>query len=205
MREMNRGLILSNLSREQTCPKCSEVLHCPVGAFKSHVRWCGQAESLFWAKVDKSAGTGKCWPWTASRTIWNYGHFHSATLGKRRNVSPEFMSHRLAWELAIGPIPAGMAVLHRCDNPPCCNVGHMFLGTNDDNVRDKLAKGRHPRGSACKGAKLDDESVREILARKPTGRVRGLATALAQKYGVREGQIYAVWRGTAWSHVAFPV
>lgn len=52
-------------------------------------------------------------------------------------------THRVAWELAYGPIPSGMAVLHRCDNPPCCNAEHLFLGTQGDNVRDMVAKNRH--------------------------------------------------------------
>ena len=51
--------------------------------------------------------------------------------------------HRHAWEQAYGPIPEGMCVLHRCDNPPCYNAGHLFLGSKGDNLRDMCAKGRH--------------------------------------------------------------
>ena len=64
--------------------------------------------------------------------------------GRIKTPSKTFGAHRLAWELANGPIPDGLCVCHTCDNPPCCNVGHLFLGTTAENVADKIAKGRHP-------------------------------------------------------------
>ncbi len=93
----------------------------------------------FWAKVDKSAGPDACWPWTASRNPGSYGrvsHF-------RRTA----YAHRVAYEIAIGPIPAGdhygtMCVCHRCDNKICCNPAHLWLGTVSDNNADRDAKGR---------------------------------------------------------------
>jgi hypothetical protein len=51
-------------------------------------------------------------------------------------------AHRLAWVLTFGPIPDGLQVLHRCDNPPCVNPYHLFLGTNGENINDRVAKGR---------------------------------------------------------------
>lgn len=94
----------------------------------------GPLTERFWRKVDKSAGPEGCWPWTGSRHGFGYG-FVSAG-GKRRGA------HRVSWELANGPIPDGLSVCHRCDNPPCVNPAHLFLGTVGDNTRDMMAKGR---------------------------------------------------------------
>jgi hypothetical protein len=71
-----------------------------------------------------------------------------------------FRTHRLVWEMTHGPIPEGMCVCHRCDNKKCCNVEHMFLGTVNENNRDKIAKGRHRNG---RGKRHDRQQIREML------------------------------------------
>jgi HNH endonuclease len=76
-----------------------------------------------------------CWEWQRQR---NWGGYGRLTLPNQRKI----LAHRLAWELEFGPIPDGLWVLHRCDNPPCCNPAHLFLGTTLDNTRDMDAKGR---------------------------------------------------------------
>jgi hypothetical protein len=76
-----------------------------------------------------------CWEWEGSRDESGYGH----TTIARRPIS----THRLSWETAFGPIPRGLVICHRCDNPPCFNPAHLFLGTYADNARDCLQKGRH--------------------------------------------------------------
>src|SRR5687767_4720826 len=85
----------------------------------------------FWEKVRKTDG---CWLWTASRNAKGYGQI----MYQRRPIH----AHRVSWQLANGPIPDGLCVLHRCDNPQCVNPGHLFLGTIVDNNRDMFAKGR---------------------------------------------------------------
>lgn len=90
----------------------------------------------FWSHVDKS---GTCWPYS---TAYSYG----SVMWKGRHTA----AHRVAWELTYGPIPAGMHVLHRCDNKPCVNPDHLFLGTQRDNAIDYYTKIRsgthHPFG-----------------------------------------------------------
>ena len=80
-----------------------------------------------------------CIEWEGGRTPEGYG---------RKKIGTKYvLTHRQAWEKLHGPIPVGMCVLHRCDNPPCRNVEHLFLGTRGDNNRDRHQKGRTKTGS----------------------------------------------------------
>lgn len=88
----------------------------------------------FWRHVDKS---GDCWVWTARRAKGSKG-YGLTTIGR-----VTVKAHRLSWQLANGPIPSGLHVCHRCDNPPCVRPDHLFLGTHQDNMADKVRKGRH--------------------------------------------------------------
>jgi hypothetical protein len=94
--------------------------------------------SPFWDSVIKGPG---CWEWTASRQ--RFGH------GTKWHNGAVRLVHRIAWEEANGPIPHGLCVLHRCDNPSCVRPEHLFLGTKGDNNVDRNTKGRsrsHNRG-----------------------------------------------------------
>lgn len=104
------------------------------------------AEQRFWPKVNKDGPVpvhvpelGPCWVWTGAKAPYGHGAF--ARGGKGRAVG----SHRFAYELMVEPIPNGLCVLHRCDNPCCVNPEHLFLGTQADNMYDAIAKGRVPQ------------------------------------------------------------
>lgn len=93
-----------------------------------------KAQVRFWAKVRRGC---ECWLWLSQRTPGGYGQFHFGPRG-----TPPWYAHRLSWELANGPVPDGLSVLHHCDTPACVNPQHLFVGTHTDNMRDASRKGR---------------------------------------------------------------
>ena len=119
----------------------------------------------FWSKVDKR-GADECWPWLGTRDKDGYGN----TYVRGRTTR----SHRIAWEFANGPIPKDAHILHRCDNPPCCNAAHLFDGTAVANVEDMVAKRRQARGERQHLARL-------TAANRYLGRCRGLSSRRSQE------------------------
>ncbi len=155
-----------------------------------------QDAERFWSKVDKSAGPDSCWEWqgTLVGAEPSYGSFYFGG-GKQR-------AHRVAHTLANGPIPEGMWVLHHCDNPPCCNPAHLFLGTDADNLRDSFAKGRQPTrviGGRHGLARLTEADVRQIRKLYAAGGVSH--RELARRFGVGATTVARVINGTTWTHV----
>jgi hypothetical protein len=99
------------------------------------------------------------------------------------------LAHRVAFERVNGPIPDGMMVLHSCDNRRCINPAHLRLGTHDDNMRDRLDRGRTAKGERHGRAKLTDEQA-EYIRRAPLS-----ARALAEDFGVTKATIFAIRAG----------
>jgi len=151
---------------------------------------------LFWPKVDRSGGPDACWPWTGHRNSKGYGSTHIWSDGKWRTVG----AHRVAYTLERGPIAAGLQVCHVCDNPPCCNPAHHFLGTVRDNSRDMAAKGRTGTapGMASTRARLTDADVREIRRLRSEG--MGVV-AIGQRFGIHSARVSMIARGLQWKHV----
>lgn len=104
----------------------------------------------FWEKVDRNGPVpphrpelGACWVWTRATNGGGYGKIGSGAGGEAERT---LLAPRVSWDLANGPIPDGLWVLHHCDNPPCVRPDHLFLGTAKDNTRDMIGKGRKVRG-----------------------------------------------------------
>lgn len=142
----------------------------------------------FMAKVVKTDG---CWNWSARKTPQGYGRISVGNVNK--------LAHRVAFELMVGPI-GELHVLHRCDNPSCVNPKHLWLGTNTENIADKVAKGRVPSfvGSANPRSKLNDADVIAIRHAAASGVVQA---ELATQFGVTQAQISSIVRRKAWRHI----
>lgn len=122
-----------------------------------------------------------CWEWNGSKNRRGYGQINSGRRTAAGNPAPEITS-RVAWAISHGPIPEGMAVCHHCDNPPCVNPDHLFLGTKADNNRDMAEKRRTLNGERRPQAKLTDVEVEEIRRAYDLGGIS--QRALGERYGV---------------------
>lgn len=144
----------------------------------------------FWSRV-KIDDALSCWEWTGAKTTAGYGHI--IYRGKSR------FAHRASYELHVGPIPDGLLVCHRCDNPSCVNPAHLFLGTNKDNVTDSVTKGRKPQGETHVSAKLTECQVLEIRTRHAAGNIT--CKALALEFGVKRGTVEDIVHRKNWKHL----
>lgn len=144
----------------------------------------------FWAQVDKSGGEQACWPWLGVQ-VKGYGKFH--THGKN------YRAHRFSYERHVGPVPQGMCVCHRCDNPRCVNPAHLFLGSPVENTKDRNDKSRQARGERIGLARLTEERVRLLRERVANGETYA---AIARDYGVGPDAIGHAARRETWGWVS---
>src|SRR5258708_1954412 len=195
----------------QVCLRCGKsfsachwsVVHgkakfCCWNCFCDH-RYGANLEERFWRHVEISPG---CWLWTGG-TANGYGLM--------REKGQHVYAHRFSFELHFTSIPTGLQVHHDCpagDNPACVKPDHLWLGTQDENVQDCIAKGRKPpgyylehpeailRGTSHPAAKLDEKAVLTIRSEAADG-VRPVR--LAERFGVSDSMIYRIIKRLAWT------
>lgn len=169
----------------KTCGQVFEVTKCRANTAKWCSRDCAGTNAFeFWEHVAKS---NNCWTWTAGTDKDGYGKFQGGR------------AHRASYEMANGEIPDHLCVLHRCDNPPCVRPDHLFLGTNRENMDDKIRKGRQFRGEQLKGlCKLSEHKVRQIRQLAKDGNTH---QAIADQFGVDRTNIGFVVRRETWAHI----
>lgn len=194
----------------RTCEICEAPFTAkPSVLQKGYGRFCSQTcysvsqrtdpMDVFWEKVLLG---DDCWEWQAAKTRGGYGVLRA-----------NGRAHKLAWVMRAGPIPDGFLVGHTCDNPPCVRndepgiyvvrdiarprFGHLWLGTNADNLADMADKGRSLFGERATNVKLKEAEVREILA------LKGVLSsyAVADRYGVTQSCVAHIWTRTTWKHV----
>ena len=137
----------------------------------------------FWENVD-IRGEEECWEWQGSRTSGGYGVICYRGEGK--------YAHRLSLEFDNRPVPPRHHACHTCDNPPCVNPKHLYPGTPMDNMRDKMERGRQPKGETHYATKLSDDDVAEIRKLHSEG---AWQADLARTYGVDPSHVSDIIRG----------
>jgi len=136
----------------------------------------------FWSKVD-IRGEDECWEWKAGRNRGGYGIFQSQGMPK--------LAHRAAYKLTTGDDPRDMLVCHKCDNPPCCNPNHLFKGTNTENIRDSVTKGRLHNSVPYGWPEIKE--IRDLYA---TEEFR--ISDLAVRFGISKGAVYDILINKHW-------
>jgi len=169
-------------STTKQCPECGVTF--PKSKKNPHIRFCSHEcystsrrvpiEYRLWSKVRKDDG---CWEWKGA-------YSKTSGYGVISHNGKQTQPHRVAWELAHGPIPDGMYICHHCDNKKCVRPDHLFLGTPKENTADMIAKGRIARDDKMPQTKLSPNDVRNIRASS------GKAKVIAAQYGISEIYVY---------------
>jgi len=140
--------------------------------------------------------------WRKTPCIEAHGYRNKQGYCVKRYNGKRWFSHRLAWYLEFGPIPDGVLVCHKCDNPSCINTGHLFLGSPKDNTADRDYKGRHKcghqKGEENSSSKLTEDVVRLIRERVNNGESK---SSVARSAGISCGHVCRIVSRENWAHV----
>ncbi len=134
----------------------------------------------------------ECWEWVGTRPSGAYGHFSI----KAKAVK----AHRWVYELCCGPIPEGMVIRHKCDNPSCVNPLHLTVGTHQDNINDRQERRRWAdrQGEKHPLRKVSEADVHQIRRAANLGEPQ---KSIAQRFGIGSGQVGKIVRRENWSHI----
>lgn len=171
-------------NRADGLPHCSHA--CYVARKQAH----DSLAARFWSKVTK---TDDCWIWTGHRGAPGYGMILRGVASGDRDVV--VYAHRVSFEIHHGPIPEGLVVRHSCDVRLCVRPDHLSLGTQADNMRDMVERGRSAKGYRHSQAKLADADVAAIRARLAAGDTQ---SSIAIDYGVTQSAISGIKTGKRW-------
>lgn len=178
----------------QSRTRKSKPQYCSRGC--QHNAWAARAdarrEARFWSYVSKG-GPNECWPWRAARDPHGYGRFQWAH-GK------PMVASRAAYFFAAGVDAGDLDVCHSCDNPPCCNPRHLWLGTAKDNTADMIAKGRVVRGASPRGEAHPQSRITAEQALYAYHSDEPLS-AIAARLGITRQAVKFIKSGTNWAHV----
>jgi len=141
----------------------------------------------FWSRVDKR-GPDECWPWLGALDKDGYGQIWNGFTGKA------LRAHTFSAELHLGE-RNGRLVCHSCDNPQCSNPAHLFFGTQQDNMADKVAKKRQAKGESQGHSKLTESDVESIRKRKHES-----YKTLCAEFNLAPSTVYRIWHGQSWNH-----
>lgn len=176
------------------CTYCEKSFDRPVAFATAKQHFCCREHywaydrrnyEIFWCSVTKSDDPNGCWLWQSAKDGFGYGHIEYK--------GGIYKAHRRAYELTYGPIPKeingeAIVVRHTCDVPACVRPDHLILGTNQDNINDRVARGRGSR-------KLTDDQVRAIRSDPRMGKI------IAREYGVYPGIISHIKNRKIWKHI----
>jgi hypothetical protein len=181
---------LGRLKITQLCERCGKPFHPWPKRKNTKARMfcsiqCREVPVVerFWLQVGKTIG---CWTWKGRVDKDGYGEFYP------------LMAHRFSWQLHNGPIPENLCVLHHCDNPPCTNPDHLYIGTPSDNAHDRMIRGRE-RGELHGMAIVNESQVREIRHRYVTENIS--QEYLGAEYGLSQTSISQIVLRKCWRHV----
>lgn len=165
-----------------------------MSEFWNQMNYPEERLKVIFNKINYPDNEDECWIWTSYKNKDGYGM--TSFEGKIHRLV-----HRIIFECYNGPIPDKMLVLHTCDNPPCCNPNHLFLGTVSDNVKDRVNKQRSASGERNNKATMTDQEIYQILTNINNGKYKSIAQ-ICQECHISRRIIENILRGENWLHIS---